>query len=62
MPDFSKIVPIKIKSGTASRVTLFMIPKILRGMLLKIVGSKMPEGMQSKAKRIDIPESVNATG
>ena len=62
IPDFSKIVPIKINSGTASKVTLFIMPKILMGMLLKIVGSNIPNGMQINAKSIDTPARVNATG
>tara|TARA_B100002051_G_scaffold146607_1_gene138793 strand:+ start:3498 stop:3659 length:162 start_codon:yes stop_codon:yes gene_type:complete len=53
---------MKIKSGTASKVTLFIIPKTLNGILLKIVGSNTPKGMHIKAKSIDIPASVKATG
>tara|TARA_B100000242_G_C42974140_1_gene452118 strand:+ start:535 stop:696 length:162 start_codon:yes stop_codon:yes gene_type:complete len=53
---------MKINSGTASNVTLFMIPKILMGMLLKMVGSNIPNGIQINAKSIDIPARVNATG
>ena len=62
MPDFSRIVPIKINNGTASKVTLFIIPKILIGMLLKMVGSNIPKGMQINANKIDIPPKVKATG
>ena len=62
IPDFSRIVPMKINSGTASKVTLFIIPKTLNGILLKIVGSNTPKGMHIKAKSIDTPASVKATG
>ena len=62
MPDFSRIVPIKINRGTASNVTLFIIPKILIGILLKIVGSKISKGMQINANIIDTPARVSATG
>jgi hypothetical protein len=62
IPDFSKTVPIKTKRGTANKVTLFIIPNILKGMLLKIEISNIPKGMQIIANRIDTPESVNATG
>ena len=62
IPDFSKIVPIKINSGTASKVTLFIMPKILMGILLKIVGSNIPNGIQINAKSNDTPARVNATG
>lgn len=62
IPDFSKIVPMKINSGTASKVTLFIMPKILMGMLLKIVGSNIPNGIQINAKSIDTPARVNETG
>ena len=62
IPDFSKIVPIKINSGTASKVTLFIMPKILMGMLLKIVGSNIPKGTQINANIIDTPPRVKATG
>ena len=62
IPDLSKIVPININKGTASKVTLFIMPKILRGILLKIAGSKIPKGIHIKEKIIDIPAKVNATG
>ena len=62
MPDFSKMVPIKINKGTASNVMLFIIPKILIGMLLNIVGSNIPKGMHIKANKIEIPAKVKATG
>jgi hypothetical protein len=62
IPDFSRIVPIKINRGTASNVTLFIIPKILIGILLKIVGSKISKGMQINANIIDTPARVSATG
>ena len=62
IPDLSRIVPIKINKGTASKVTLFMIPKILIGILLKIVGSKIPKGIQINANIIDTPAKVSATG
>ena len=41
---------------------LFIIPKILIGMLLKIAESNTPKGMQIKAKSIDTPAKVKATG
>tara|TARA_B100001063_G_scaffold240354_1_gene265215 strand:- start:1497 stop:1658 length:162 start_codon:yes stop_codon:yes gene_type:complete len=53
---------MKINKGTARRVTLFIIPKILKGMLLKIVGSNIPSGTHIKAKSIDTPARVKATG
>ena len=62
IPDFSNIVPININKGTASKVTLFIMPKILKGILLKISGSNIPAGIQSKEKRIDTPARVKATG
>tara|TARA_Y100000739_G_C20444337_1_gene389330 strand:- start:248 stop:481 length:234 start_codon:yes stop_codon:yes gene_type:complete len=55
-------VPIKINSGTANKVILFIIPNILIGMLLKIVGSKIPKGIHNKANNIETPARVNATG
>jgi hypothetical protein len=55
-------VPIKINKGTARSVTLFMMPNILKGILLKIAGSKIPNGMHIKANKMDIPDKVNATG
>tara|TARA_B100001109_G_C18446804_1_gene282600 strand:+ start:159 stop:425 length:267 start_codon:yes stop_codon:yes gene_type:complete len=55
-------VPIKIKRGTASKVTLFIIPKILIGILLKIVGSNIPNGTQINANKMDTPARVKATG
>ena len=61
-PDLSRMVPIKINSGTARRVILFMIPKILIGILLKIVGSKISKGTQIKANKIETPANVSATG
>jgi hypothetical protein len=62
MPDLSRTVPININKGTARRVTLFIIPNILRGILFKMDSSNIPNGMQIRAKRMEIPESVNATG
>tara|TARA_B100000902_G_C27020167_1_gene769162 strand:+ start:577 stop:807 length:231 start_codon:yes stop_codon:yes gene_type:complete len=53
---------MNINSGTASKVTLFIIPKILIGILLKIVGSNIPKGMHINAKSIDTPARVKATG
>jgi hypothetical protein len=62
MPDLSRTVPININKGTARRVTLFIMPKILKGMLFKIDSSNIPKGIQIRANRIETPESVNATG
>ena len=62
IPDLSRIVPIKINNGTASKVTLFMMPKILIGILLKIVESNIPNGMHIKANIIETPPRVKATG
>ena len=62
MPDRSSTVPIKINSGTASKVTLFMMPIILKGMLFKIDSSNIPSGIQTRANKIDTPDRVNATG
>tara|TARA_X000000950_G_scaffold187221_1_gene226550 strand:- start:145 stop:426 length:282 start_codon:yes stop_codon:yes gene_type:complete len=62
MPDLSRTLPININKGTARRVTLFIIPNILRGILFKIDSSNIPNGIQIRANRIETPESVNATG
>ena len=51
-----------MNNGTASKVTLFIIPKILIGILPKMVGSNIPKGMQINANKIDIPPKVKATG
>jgi hypothetical protein len=56
------MVPININKGTARRVTLFIIPNILRGILFKIDSSNIPNGIQIRANKIETPESVNATG
>tara|TARA_B100000214_G_scaffold237494_1_gene173660 strand:- start:601 stop:762 length:162 start_codon:yes stop_codon:yes gene_type:complete len=53
---------MKINNGTANKVILFIIPKTLMGMLLKIVGSNIPKGIHIKANNIDTPARVNATG
>lgn len=62
IPDLSRMVPIKIKRGTASRVTLFIIPNILNGILFKIDSSNIPKGMHINANNTEMPDSVNATG
>jgi hypothetical protein len=62
IPDLSKTVPININKGTARSVTLFIMPNILKGILLNISGSNNPKGMQIKANKMDIPDKVNATG
>jgi len=41
---------------------LFMMPKILIGILLKIVESNIPNGMHIKANIIETPPRVKATG
>ena len=46
----------------ASKVTLFMMPNILKGMLFKIDSSNIPSGIQIRANKIETPERVNATG
>ena len=61
-PDLSRIVPININNGTANKVTLFIIPKILRGILFRIDSSNSPKGMHIRANKIDTPDNVNATG
>jgi hypothetical protein len=38
------------------------MPKILIGMLLKIVKSKKPKKEQIRANIIEVPANVNATG
>jgi hypothetical protein len=38
------------------------MPNILKGILLKIAGSKIPNGIHIKANKMDIPDKVNATG
>ena len=62
IPDLSRMVPIKINRGTARRVTLFIIPNILNGILFKIDSSNIPKGMQISANKIETPDRVNATG
>jgi hypothetical protein len=51
-----------MNKGTANKVTLFIIPKILIGMLLNIEASNTPKGMQAKANNMETPDKVNATG
>ena len=62
IPDRSRTVPIKINSGTASKVTLFMMPNILNEILFKIDSSNIQSEIQTRANKIDTPERVNATG
>jgi len=51
-----------MKSGTASKVILFIMPNILKGILFKIDSSNIPSGIQTRANKIETPERVNATG
>ena len=62
IPDLSKTTPMKTNSGTASRVWLFMIPKIRMGIVLNRLGSKKSNAMPRSANKIEVPARVKATG
>ena len=62
MPDLSKTTPMKTNRGTASRVWLFMIPKMRMGRVLNKLGSKKSNAIPRSANKIEVPASVNATG
>jgi hypothetical protein len=56
------MIPININIGIAIKVSLVIIPNILLGNAKRIDKSKLPVRLQNKAKIIDTPDNVNATG
>ncbi len=60
--DFSSIVPMKMKKGTASSVKFDIVPNVRSGMAMKRIGSKTPAIQPNTAKSIAAPARANATG
>ena len=60
--DFSNNTPIKINKGTAIKVEFVITPKILFGRVSKRNKSKTPKKLVIKAKIIETPAKVKATG
>ena len=60
--DFSKITPINTNNGTATSVAFVIIPKSLFGIVSRRFISKAPKILATKAKRMETPPKVKATG
>ena len=62
MPDFCKMMPMKVKNGIASSVSFCMMLKIRKGKAWNKEGGKMPASMPIKPKPKPQAASANATG
>ena len=60
--DFYKITPINTNNGTATSVAFVIIPKSLFGIVSSRFISKTPKILATKAKRMETPPKVKATG
>ena len=58
----SSVTPMKTNSGTATRVSLPMIPKTRFGRLDRSASLNVPVAAPIAANSNDVPPSVNATG
>jgi len=61
-PDFSSMVPMKMKKGTASRMKLDITPKIRDGMACNSDQLSMPASTPMPAKMRAVPPSEKDTG
>ena len=50
MPERSRIKPIKVKNGIASKVSFCMMPNMRRGRLCKKAGWIMPSSIATNPK------------
>ena len=60
--DFSKIKPIKINNGTATKSSFVIVPNIFDGIKAKKSGLKKPKLEAINANNIETPANVKATG
>ena len=60
--DFSSMVPMKMKKGTASRTWLLITPKMRSGSASISVQSKKPSSTPMAAKSRAVPPRLKATG
>jgi hypothetical protein len=62
MPDLSRIRPMKVKNGIASRVSLLMMPKMRSGSAWNNCGPSSPSSMPIRAKKMPLAARAKATG
>ena len=62
MPDRSRISPIRVKNGIASKVSFCMMPKMRSGRLCRKAGLMVPSSIPTKPKNRPQAASENATG
>ena len=62
MRDFSRMVPIRMNSGTAIRVILLIVPKMRFGRALRNPASNTPPRMPPTANANAVTARVSATG
>ena len=58
----SRVIPMKTKSGTATKVSLVIMPKIRVGSAVRNAASKVPASMPLNAKISAVPPRAKATG
>ncbi|MNL21918.1 hypothetical protein D3C87_1432320 [compost metagenome] len=62
MPDRSRISPMKVKNGMASRVSFSMIPNSRLGSAWSSEGGSMPSSMPTNANSSPLAASAKAIG
>ena len=62
MPDRSRMMPMKVKKGMASKVSFCMMPKMRKGSAWNMAAGKMPASMPTKPKARPTAARPKATG
>ncbi|MNS57336.1 hypothetical protein D3C72_902190 [compost metagenome] len=62
MPDLSSTSPMRVKNGTASKVSLAMMPKMRCGSAWNSATFKRPSSMPTSAKSMPLAARAKATG
>ena len=62
IPDRSRIRPMKVKNGIASRVSFDITPKIRSGSAWNKAGVRRPSSMPIRPKTTPLAARANATG
>ena len=62
MPERSRIIPMKVKNGIASKVSFCMMPKIRSGRAWNKAAGKMPASIPTKPSAKPVAARPKATG
>jgi hypothetical protein len=62
MPERSRISPMKVKKGMASKVSLLMMPKMRSGSAWNSCGPSRPSSIPTRAKKMPLAASAKDTG